>query len=65
MSHKTKPKPVYYDMRPILDAFKPLLMQQITDAHVEADTNKAFHTGTKEYEFVATVTGHEPINHIQ
>lgn len=48
------------NLRPYLEPFLPLLMHQGESIREEADTNKAFHLGRKEYEYVATLEGHEP-----
>jgi hypothetical protein len=62
MSRKTKPKPQRINLRPFLEPFIPLLVNQNVDTRIEAETNKNWHLGTKEYDYVQTLAGHQPLN---
>ncbi len=45
---------------PFGDYFKEKILQPLREWKREADTNKRFYLGEKSYEFISTLTGHEP-----
>jgi hypothetical protein len=46
------------------DYFKDRILGPVREWQLEADTNKAFYLGEKEFEYVATLTGNEPVKEI-
>lgn len=49
-----------HPLLPYLRPFAGLLQSQGADIREEAEANKAWHLGAKEYEYVITPTGHIP-----
>lgn len=48
----------------LLVPFFPLLSSQGSEIQEEANTNKDYHLGQKEYEFVQTLSGHVPVEKV-
>lgn len=48
-------------IHPFLQPFMDLFQRDRQIRNEEVQTNKAFHLGNKEYEYVATLEGHEPL----
>ena len=49
-------------MKQLGDYFKYRILSPVREWQLEADTNKEFYLGTKEFEFVPTLLGHEPVS---
>src|SRR5678815_4202319 len=44
------------------DYFTDRILAPVREWQLEADTNKEFYLGSKEFTYVATVSGHEPLS---
>jgi hypothetical protein len=44
-----------------LNPFIPLVANTGAEIRIEAQTNKEFHLGPKEYDYIPTIAGHVPI----
>lgn len=53
-----KPNPTALEQ---MKTFMPLIMKPVAEWQREARTNKAFYLGQKEFYYIATLTGHEPV----
>ena len=54
---------VHREMNPTLQQFfTEKILAPVKEWQKEADTNKRFYLGDKQFEYVATVTGHEPVD---
>lgn len=44
-----------------LEPFIPLVANTGAEIRIEAQTNKEFHLGLKEFDYIPTITGHIPL----
>lgn len=49
------------ELHSLLTVFNPFLARQFGPLREEAETNKAFHLGRKEFAYRQTLNGHQPI----
>lgn len=61
MKPSPRSRPQRINLRPLLEPFIPLLVQQGSEIREEMVANKKWYLGRKEYEYVPTLSGHEPV----
>ena len=47
-------------MKQLGDYFRDRILAPVREWQLEAATNKEFYLGTKKFDYVATLSGHEP-----
>lgn len=61
MKPSPRPRIQRINLKPLLEPFIPLLVQQGSEIREEMVANKDWILGRKEYEYIVTLSGHEPL----